>query len=167
MRADLFIAGSSRLKDVIFLLALSMALGCLHHAVRSERPLFVPPRDPRAAALPSLSALEVEKLLASPGAILVDARPAAAHARSTIPGSLSLPLHSNWPEDVVERLRQASVAIVFCADERCQLSRTVALALRDRGVARVKVFPGGMKAWTDQGLPTSSGVPSPPDTERD
>lgn len=167
MRADRFIAGSSRLKDVVFLMAVSIALGCLHHAVGSDRPLFVPPSNPQAAAVPSVTALEVEKLLGSPGAILVDARPAAAHARSTIVGSLSLPLHSNWDEADLERLRQASDVIVFCADERCQLSRTVALALRDRGVTGVRVFSGGMKTWTDLGLPISSAVSSPPDTERD
>lgn len=157
MKRRFSIVPSSLLRELAFLLALSATLGCLHHALRANRPFFIPPSNPAAASLPIVTAREVRDSLGSPQVALVDARPSEAFAKETIPNSLSLPLHSNWEEETLERLRKTPYVVVFCSDERCQVSREVALSLQARGVSGVKVFPGGMKAWKEMGFPISAG----------
>ncbi len=157
MKIRLSIYSSRLLRDLVFLMTLSAALGCLHHALRADRPFFIPPSNPAAAALPVVTAREVRDSLGSPQVALVDARPIEAFAKETIPNSLSLPLHSNWEEETLERLRKTPYVVVFCSDERCQVSREVALSLQARGVSGVKVFPGGMKVWKDMGFPVIAG----------
>ena len=133
--------------DVLFLLALAVVLGCCHHAVRADRPLFTAPRNPGYATLVSLDIGQVQAELRQGGALLVDARPQEAFLKATIPDSLSLPLHSNLDIEILAKLRQARTVIVFCSDPRCQASKQLAVQLRSQGVLALRVFPGGVAEW--------------------
>ena len=139
------------------LLALSVFLGCLHHAWRGQRPFFIPPTDPEAAQLSTIEADVLKRALGSGRFVLVDARPREAYLKGTIPGSLSLPLHSNWDSATLEKLKSSST-VVFCSDEACQASRVVALGLKARGVTSVGVFPGGIASWKARGYPLEAGT---------
>lgn len=139
------------------LLAAAVFLGCLHHGLRGERPFFIPPVNPEAAQLETVDAHEIKADPSASSLVMVDARPREAYLKETIPGSLSLPLHANWEESTLEKLRTSSNVVVFCSDERCQASREVALALKARGVTRIKVYPGGIKSWKNFGYSLESG----------
>lgn len=104
-----------------------------------------------------MNAAEVRGVLGSPEVALVDARPEEAFFKETIPGSVSLPLHANWDGDLLDRVREADLVVVFCSDARCYTSREVALALQARGLTAVKVFPGGVTEWKGLGLPLAPG----------
>lgn len=145
--------------DVCLLLVLAVFVGCLHHGLRGQRPIFIPPANPEAALLSTIEALELRKALGSSSLLLVDARPTKAYLKETIPGSLSLPLHANWEDTTLEKLKTSSNVVVFCSDERCQASRQVALGLKARGVNAPKVYSGGIKTWKALGYPLEPGKP--------
>lgn len=144
--------------DLCLLIALACFLGCVHHALRADRPLFAAPRNPGYADLVSISAVEVHSQLGKPGTILVDARPENAFQKGTIPTSLSLPLHSRIDDSQIEALLGAPTVVVFCSDIRCNASKEMAVALKSRGVVQVKVFPGGIQEWKQAGYPLSSSA---------
>ncbi len=158
MRSATPIATWRLFTELALLFALALFLGCLHHALRADRPLFVPPHNPAASDLPMVTAREVRDSLGSPEVVLVDARPGEAFSRETLPGSVSLPLHANWDETLIDRLRKVGFVVVFCSDAHCYTSREVALALRARGLTGVKVFPGGVKEWKGLGFPMAPGL---------
>lgn len=141
------------------MLVIAVSVGCLHHGLRGQRPIFIPPVNPEAALLARIEAQELRKALGSSSLRLVDARPKEAYLKETIPGSLSLPLHANWADATLEKLRMSSNVVVFCSDERCQASREVALGLKARGVNSPKVYSGGIKSWKAFGYPLEPGKP--------
>jgi rhodanese-related sulfurtransferase len=145
------------LSDLAFLLVLAAFLGCLHHALRSDRPLFTAPRNPGYASLLSIAAPELRALLGTPGVVLLDARTETAFAKGTIPTSLSLPLHSEIEEDLLRTVQQASRVIVFCSDHNCNASKELGVILKERGAASVEVYPGGYEEWVRLGFPVRTG----------
>jgi rhodanese-related sulfurtransferase len=150
-------AGRSLKSDLLFLLALAAFLGCLHHAVRSDRPLFAAPRNPDYAQLITLSAQQVREVLGQPGVVLVDARGESAYRAGTLPGSLSLPLHRRIKPDIMSRLAEASRVIVFCGGASCHTSKEMAVRLRKQGLRSVEVYPGGLSEWKALDYPVQPG----------
>lgn len=142
---------------LLFLGLLSGSLACLHHAVRSERPLFTAPRNPGYEQLVSLSLEQMRSRSAEPGVLLVDARSQAAFSRESLPGALSLPLHTRIDEPTLARLKASPEVIVFCSSRQCRSSHELAVVLKRRGVLQVQLFPGGMEEWTEAGYPTEPG----------
>ena len=142
--------------DLVFLLALAAFLGCLHHALRADRPFFTAPRNPGYAALLSVSLAEVHSGLGQSGTVLVDARPAEAFAKGTIPSSISLPLHTQIEPALLEKLQSARRVVIFCSNEHCNASKELGVILNQRGVERVFVFAGGMEQWRNAGYAVST-----------
>lgn len=145
--------------DLAFLLALSAFLGCLHHALRADRPLFAAPRNPGYASLSLISAPALRQLLGQPGVVLVDARSEGVFRKETIPTSLSLPLHYAIDDAAMATLRGARRVIVFCGSAKCGASKEQALVFRSLGLQSVEVFEGGLEEWKRLGYPLSSKGP--------
>lgn len=104
--------------------------------------------------LRSLNAVEVHSLL-SRGAVLVDIRDAAEHARLCIPGALNVPL---------DRLTHAALpdcpAIVFyCAKGRS--THAYAGQLDAAAICESYVLAGGLESWRKAGFPIASGRGQP------
>lgn len=137
--------------ELLFLLALAGFLGCLHHALRSDRPLFIAPSNPGYGNLVEVSLEELTTAMGAPKTVLLDARPPESFRKGTIPGSLSLPLHSTLDETALAPLRQADRVIVFCSSKHCNASRELAVELLARGLTQVRVYPGGTAEWKTQG----------------
>jgi rhodanese-related sulfurtransferase len=146
-----------RAGDALFLILLSVALGLLHHAARSDRPLFVPPPNPAYGRLPVLSAAQLRQVMEKPGVVLVDARPEASFRAGTIPGSRSLPLHAGLDQSALEPLRKARLVVVFCSNVHCNASKQLAVKLQARGISGPRVYPGGFVEWKRLGYPVTSG----------
>ena len=145
------------LADSVFLLALSAFLGCLHHALRADRPIFAAPRNPGYAALGAISASELHSLLGQPGVVLIDARPEKVYRQGTIPGSLSLPLHYAVEGGTLSILKSARRVIVFCSNMHCNASKEQGVALGTRGIERITIYEGGVEEWKRLGLPLGPG----------
>jgi rhodanese-related sulfurtransferase len=149
-------AQRSWLADLLFLVALAAFLGCVHHALRADRPLFTAPRNPGYAALLTVSAVEIRSGLGQSGTVLVDARPEENFRQGTIPTSVSLPLHAKIEDRVLQTLLAADRVIAFCSNIHCNASKELGVILKSRGVDRVYVFPGGMDEWRQAGYPVAT-----------
>lgn len=82
----------------------------------------------------------------------VDARSAASYERATIPGALNL-TEGRWSEQlptVLSQWRPERKVVVFCSDEGCRASETVAGRLSGMGIAPVYILEGGWEAWQEQ-----------------
>lgn len=142
------------IQDLAFLVLLGLFLGCLHHAVRGEIPLFVKPQNPRFEALRQLDARQLKNSLKQAGTVLLDARPSRAFQRERISGSLSVPLHSNFEDELSAELKQATLVVTYCDGPKCDASKQLALRLQEElGLGNVAVFDGGLEDWSAQGWP--------------
>lgn len=87
----------------------------------------------------------------SPRILLIDARPAVAHAAAHAPGALSLN-EAHWEQQlpsVIEALGTAAETriVVYCDDTLCDASRAVAARLRrELALTDVWVLKGGWRS---------------------
>ena len=92
-------------------------------------------------------------------ALFLDARSQSNYAQGHIRGALSLP----WQEadrhfmGMIDRLGDASMIIIYCDGERCDLSLELALYLKKMDFDNVRVLVNGWTLWQQAGLPTESG----------
>lgn len=112
------------------------------------------PNDPAAAhgagakLWPHVGLSTAHHLLERDGILFVDARPHAAWAAAHIPGAVSLPdaeLAGLSPA-LEGRLRGARALICYGQGDGGEADR-VCLALSDRGLRNLAVYPAGIAAW--------------------
>jgi hydroxyacylglutathione hydrolase len=109
----------------------------------------------RVPDVPPLPVDAVEAALAR-GAVVVDARPAAAHAAEHLPGSISIPTGSSfgtWLGWVVE----ADRPIVLVVERIDDLDDVARQAIRIGCETIVGYLQGGLRTWADAGRPVESG----------
>lgn len=146
------VRAASRL-DFALVFVLALLLGLIFNSSNPAGVDLVPAvwSRPLAEAIdPGQAALRREA-----GAVLVDARPAGLYAQKHIKGAVNLPASLF---DFVYAMRFSSLPpdteIIVCGRTVSRLyDQQVALLLKDRGQANVKVLSGGLSAWADQGLP--------------
>jgi hydroxyacylglutathione hydrolase len=91
------------------------------------------------------------------GATVVDARPAAAHARQHVPGSLSIPAGTSfgtWLGWVVE----PDAPIILIVNDVADLDDLARQALRIGYDSIIGYVDGGFEAWRRAGRPVEDGV---------
>jgi rhodanese-related sulfurtransferase len=93
------------------------------------------------------------RALIDAGAVLVDVLPAETYQRNHLPGAVNRPLETMTEESVATLDRDAEL-IVYCFDQRCDLSARAAARLDAMGFTKVHDLIGGRAAWTVLGLPT-------------
>ena len=87
------------------------------------------------------------------GATILDVLPEPTYRRNHIPGALSRPLAS-MTEASMSDLAKTKPVIVYCFDQRCDLSARASARLVQMGFTAVHDLIGGRAAWTLLGLPT-------------
>jgi hydroxyacylglutathione hydrolase len=108
--------------------------------------------------VPEIRPLPVGAVAASieAGGVVVDARPAAAHAAEHLPGSVSIPLDESfgtWLGWVIE----ADRPIVLVVERIGDLDELARQAIRIGCETIVGHLQGGVPAWADAGRPLESG----------
>jgi rhodanese-related sulfurtransferase len=93
---------------------------------------------------------EVKPLLAAPGHLLIDARPAENFLANHIPGAISIP--SETPDAALQammsRFPKDRLVTVYCGSESCHLSRAFAQRLVKLGFTNVQEMPGGIVEYS-------------------
>jgi rhodanese-related sulfurtransferase len=108
----------------------------------------------------AISLEDARRLYADGAAVFLDARPASQYAQGRIRGALGLP----WQEvdryfvDVAEKLDPAKTVITYCDGAACELSRELALFLREMGFADTRVLVNGWSVWREAGLPVEKSA---------
>jgi rhodanese-related sulfurtransferase len=87
----------------------------------------------------------------APDFVLLDVRSPAAYAQGHVPGARNLP-HAAITAERMMAWPHELLFVVYCAGPHCNGADKAALALARLG-RPVKVMPGGMAGWADEGFP--------------
>jgi rhodanese-related sulfurtransferase len=111
---------------------------------------------PRLSSIREIGALEATQLINRRDALMLDLREPKEYEGGRVPNAMHLPqsqLASRAGE--LEKLTARPV-IAYC--ERGQRSRAAAAALKRLGFAEVYTLRGGLRAWSEAGLPVEKGT---------
>jgi rhodanese-related sulfurtransferase len=147
------------------ILGAAVAIGLLTNQLRPDRLPLIAAWSPNVRmTLPSGDNLmiplqEAEDLFLNQTALFLDARPRDLYARGHIQGARSLP----WDEfdtasaGLIDAVPKDTAIITYCDGEACGLSQQLAMALLDKGYARVRVLVDGWTLWQVNKLPIELG----------
>jgi rhodanese-related sulfurtransferase len=117
--------------------------------------------SPQTDSSPEVSTEELERILATRSATVLDARPYLEFAISHIPGALNVGAKpgispSLYISDVAEigRLmqnRKAAPLVLYCNGPHCGKSKRLAAELRDAGYTNVRRYQLGVPTWRAAG----------------
>ncbi|MBI5088052.1 MAG: hypothetical protein HZB15_04070 [Actinobacteria bacterium] len=91
------------------------------------------------------------------GALVVDALPEPTYRTEHLPGAVNIPL-STLDESAVAGMDRDRPMVVYCFDQRCDLSARASSRFDQLGFTAVHDLIGGRAAWTVLGLPTEGEV---------
>lgn len=103
---------------------------------------------------------EAEDLFASGKGLFVDARPSDEYRAGHILGARSQPFvtaDERALAGLISAVGPDQEIVVYCSGGDCLSSLGLARLLTGRGLAEVRVFPGGWAEWTAAGLPGETG----------
>ncbi len=98
---------------------------------------------------------QVLKSVESENTIIVNVLAEEAYREKHIKGSVSIPL-SDLTGGEYQKLDRTKKIITYCAGYKCNASREAAAFLKDNGFS-ASAYEGGMKEWTESGLPVEEG----------
>jgi rhodanese-related sulfurtransferase len=87
------------------------------------------------------------------GALVIDVLPTHTYAEVHLPGAINIPL-TILDDHAVADIDRARPLVVYCFDQRCDLSGRASSRLDQLGFTAVHDLVGGRAAWTVMGLPT-------------
>jgi rhodanese-related sulfurtransferase len=101
-------------------------------------------------AIPSISVQDAQRTGREQSVLWIDARNAEAFARGHVPGAIRL-TNEEWESlllPVMETWTPGQTIIVYCDQEICNASTTVAARLQaELGIETIYVLKGGWSAW--------------------
>lgn len=109
--------------------------------------------------LPPVSADELRKLVNAKTCTVFDVGSSMAHRKAHIPGS-------RWSirSRIARDAQGAKTPIVLTAED-ADVARLAATELHDAGISDIRLFAGGVAAWSKAGHPTAASADSPADRE--
>jgi rhodanese-related sulfurtransferase len=110
----------------------------------------------RFSAVQEVSAFEATTLINRRNAVLVDVRETKEYDGGRIPNAVHVP--QSQLETRAHELKKLAARPVIAYCERGQRSRVAAGALAKLGFAEVYTLRGGLRAWSDAGLPVEKGA---------
>jgi rhodanese-related sulfurtransferase len=110
----------------------------------------------RFSSVREIGAYEATALINRRNAVLVDVREAKEYAEGRIPNAVHLP-QSQLPNRAQELKKHTSRPVIAYCD-RGQRSRIAAGTLAKQGFAEVYTLRGGLRAWSEAGLPVEKGA---------
>ena len=138
---------------IVLTVALSVALGAAAPPATVAQQLNAPEFLVTASWLAQLGN--------RPGVVVVDMRAADAYAEGHIPGAFHFDRFRPQAHltSVMAAAGPAQKVVVYCGGGDCEDSKYAALQLLQNGVdpGKVFVYMGGVKEWTQSGLPLERG----------
>ena len=107
---------------------------------------------------PIVSVTGLQAHLAAGDAVVLDARDGPAFAAGHIPGAYNLPNSTRASRENLFNARglrdaKSRIVIVYCDNQWCGTAEELQTTLVSEGHRLVGLFPGGMEAWREAGLP--------------
>jgi rhodanese-related sulfurtransferase len=91
------------------------------------------------------------------GALVVDVLPAPTYVDEHLPGAVNIPL-TTFDDEALSDIERDRALVVYCFDQRCDLSARASARLDQMGFTGVHDLIGGRAAWTVLGLPTEGQI---------
>ena len=110
----------------------------------------------RWSAVREIGAMEATQLINRRNALMLDVREPKEYEGGRVPNAVHLP-HSQLASRGHELKKMTGRPVIAYCD-RGQRSRMAASALTKLGFAEVYTLRGGLRAWSDAGLPVEKGV---------
>ena len=110
----------------------------------------------RWSTVREVGALEATQLINRRNALMLDVREPKDYQGGQIPNATHLPQSQLASRGHELKKMTGRPVIAYC--DRGQRSRTAASALTKLGFAEVYTLRGGMRAWSDAGLPVEKGT---------
>lgn len=102
---------------------------------------------------------EFKKLIeANDGLVIVDVLGPESYKNSHVKGAINIPLAELGEQKNLEMLKAYKTIVVYCAHSKCHASVKAAELLMRSGFANVLDFKGGIKEWSESGMPVESGI---------
>ncbi|HEX8011877.1 MAG TPA: rhodanese-like domain-containing protein [Casimicrobiaceae bacterium] len=108
------------------------------------------------SAVREVGALEATALINRRNAVLLDVREPSEYEGGRIPNAVHLPQSQLASRGQELKKLTARPVIAYC--ERGQRSRTAAAALKKLGFTEVYSLRGGLRSWSEAGLPVEKGA---------
>ena len=103
---------------------------------------------------------ELDRLLADPSVVVVDARDPRLFKLGTLPRAVSLPAEEaeTLAGPFLESLPEAAPILLFCSDPHCPLAERLAKSFSELGRGDLAIFRPGCDGWLEAGRP-AAGTP--------
>lgn len=139
-----------------------LQLGCDAYVLEGgvKAPLAAAPAaKPVLPELPLVSADELQKLVNAKTCTVFDVGSSMAYRKAHIPGS-----HWSIRTRIARDAQGAKTPIVLTAED-ADVARLAATELHDAGISDIRLFAGGVSAWSKAGHQTAASADNPADRE--
>lgn len=111
-----------------------------------------------AVEVQEISRTDVERMIDSGEATLVEVLDESQYADFHLPGAINVPLGGDFGEAIERAVPDKSrPVIVYCWDSDCTASPTAAKRMRQMGYEQVYDYAAGKADWKGAGLPVEVG----------
>jgi rhodanese-related sulfurtransferase len=110
----------------------------------------------RWSTVREIGAMEATQLINRRNALMLDVREPKEYQGGRVPNAVHLPQSQFASRGYELKKMTGRPVIAYC--DRGQRSRTAASALTKLGFAEVYTLRGGLRAWSDAGLPVEKGT---------
>jgi len=110
-----------------------------------------------SASVKFISLDEFRKLIeANDGLVIVDVLGRESYKNAHVKGAVISFYNELGEETNLKSLKKYKTIVVYCAHSRCHASVNAAELLMKSGFSNVLDFKGGIKEWTEAGMPVDS-----------
>lgn len=136
------------------IIAIAALIAFFINQVRSDRLSLTGYRDSQSAF--EISLVQARTLFFKKKAVFLDARPGDDFMKGHIKGARNLPYKDvdRMFGKVLADISPDTPVITYCDGENCELSRELAIFLKDMGFNNVKILVNGWTIWKNAKLPT-------------
>ena len=141
------------LQQSVSIMILAVITGVFFNYVRREGiPFFIRSKNLDLG----ISIDQAKRLFYSKNAIFIDARPYEFYKKLHIKGAINIPLGE---EEKIKKMDipKDKIIITYCDDEKCALSKELAMELYVLGYDNVYYIKDGLRVWISHNLPVERG----------
>ncbi len=106
-----------------------------------------------AGEIPEVTIAEVESLIESKGAVLLDVNGSKYFAKGHLPGAIDFRANEDNLPAVLGEDKEILI-VVYCGSPSCEAYLAAAAAVQQLGYKNVKHLPAGISGWISAGKPT-------------
>lgn len=145
---------------VVYIVVISIIIAIIYNhfsmtgiPLIKKKVVFVQPQNYNIEPITLETAFEMH---GNDSVIFVDARENIEYKEDHIEGSINIPYYDTLIKtDLINTLDKSKKYVVYCDDEKCGLSKMLAVKMYENNIKNVFILTGGWQLWLSAELPTS------------